>query len=185
MTILRAIGASFSDGGESVAGPFDVVLRAGERIELRSPTSRAASIAARMFAAIVKPTTGTIYVGDYDTRLQPPQAKRRLGFVDRTGFAGDDHAFCCEAAFRADVWGLDVATATERARQVVARLGPERTPYARGIALALIPDVNFIVLDQPDPAIADAVHALAPQVALIETRVAQSVLAPLPVPART
>ena len=185
MTVLRAIGASFSDASEARVGPFDVVLRAGERIALTSPTSRAASIAARMFAAIVKPTTGTIYVGDYDTRLQPPQAKRRLGFVDRAGFGGDDHAFSCEAAFRADVWGLDVSAAIERARHLAATLAPQSAPYARGIALALVPNVSFIVLDQADPAIADAVYALVPTVALIETRVARSVPAPSPVVAIT
>lgn len=175
MTVLRAIDASFAGAGETVVGPFHVALRPGERIAIEEPTARAASIAARIFAAIVKPTAGAIYVGDYDTRLQPPQAKRRLGFVDCAGFGGDDHAFACEAAFRADVWGLEVPAAIGRAREVLAALAAGETPYARGIALALIPEVSFLVLDQPEPAIGEAVRAIVPALALIETRVVRAV----------
>ena len=175
MTVLRAIGASFADPNGAVVGPFDRTLRAGERISLDASDSRVASIAARMFAAIVKPTTGAIYIGDYDTRLQPPQAKRRIGFVDRAGFGGDDHAFACEAAFRAEVWGLDVPVAVARARDLLASLASRDAAYARGIALALVPPVNLVVLDQPEPALGDAVRTIVPLVALVETRVVQSV----------
>ena len=117
MIVLRAVDASFARDDLRVE-PFAFVLHAGGDVDVAQATARAASTAARMCAAIVKPSTGTIFVGEYETRLQPPEAKRRVGFVDAAGFAGDEHAFRCEVAFRADVWDLDARAAQGRARDV-------------------------------------------------------------------
>jgi ABC-type Na+ transport system ATPase subunit NatA len=167
--VLRAVDASFERDDLTVA-PFAFQLRAGERVDLPQPSARAASTAARMCAAIVKPSAGTIFVGDYETRLQPPEAKRRVGFVDAAGFPGDDHAFRCEVAFRADVWGLDRRAAQERARDVLAALGNDA--YARAIALALVANIAVVVLDQPAGRFARGVRDLVPAAGIVRTRVA-------------
>jgi len=188
-TVLRAAGATFADRREGLVGPFDFALCAGEKLTLGAASARAASIAARMFAAIVKPTSGTIYVGEYDTRLQPPEAKRRLGFVDVGGFVGNAHTFCCEVAFRADVWNLDRASTLHRAQAVLAALTGFDDTCARAIALALVPGVELIVLDQPRTNAIDGIRGVAPAIAILETRVARNVPfaslgpAPAPVPA--
>jgi ABC-type taurine transport system ATPase subunit len=179
--VLRAIGASFARDGIEIVAPFDLTLARSQSASLAQPTAFAASVAARLCAAIVKPTTGVVYVGDYETRLQPPQAKRLVGFVDAAGFDGDAHAFRCEAAFRADVWGIDVRAAHARADSVVAALGRgdvrfER--YARALALALVADVSVLVLDQPPKRIVDAVRSLDAGVAILRTRVGVASPAP-------
>ncbi len=174
MTVLRALGASFARDGVPIVAPFDLVLASGETAALAMPTPLAASIAARICAAIVKPTTGVVYVGDYETRLQPPQAKRLVGFVDAAGFEGDAYAFGCEAAFRADVWGLDSREARARAERVVAALGTgdaKHARYARAVALALVADVAALVLDQPPKRIVAAVRAVAPSAGIVRTHV--------------
>ncbi len=167
------VAASFvSEAGDAI-GPLDFSLQTGEHRIVSCATGREASIAARLCAAIVKPTCGSIYVGEYDTRLQPPQAKRLVGFVDVAGSAGDRHAFACEVAFRAEVWGLDVATAQDRARRTLSALGDERDPYARAIALALVPDVLLLVFDQPaQPRYRARLAEIRPLSAVVETRVA-------------
>jgi len=144
--------------------PFSLALEAGGDAELMQPSARAASVAARICAAIVRPTRGVAYVGDFETRLQPPQAKR---FVDRAGFSGDDHALRCEVAFRADVWNLDKSAAQARASLVLEALG--EGAYARAIALALVADVALLVLDQPASNIARSVRDIAPGAAIIAT----------------
>jgi ABC-type Na+ transport system ATPase subunit NatA len=174
VTVLRALRAAFARDGVTLVAPFDLTLGPGETASLGEPTALAASIAARLCAAIVKPTTGIVYVGDFESRLQPPQCKRLVGFVDADGFAGDAHAFHCETAFRAEVWGLDARASHARAQQVVAALGPgdeRHERYARAVALALVADVAAIVLDQPTPRIVDAVRAFAPLPALVITQV--------------
>ncbi len=184
MIAIRACGASFSSAGEEIVAPFDLVVRKGEIVLSAQPTPRAASIAARICAGIVKPTMGSVYVGDYETRLQPPQAKRLVGFVDVDGFDGDAHAFRNETAFRADVWGVDARAAHARAEKVFAALGSgdeRHRRYARAIALALVPDVIALVLDQPSRRIFDRVRAFAPLPAIVRTRVG-AVATPEPIP---
>lgn len=174
MIVLRALGASFSRDGSEIVAPFDLRAASGETASLAQPTAYAASIAARLCAAIVKPSAGLVYVGDFETRLQPPQAKRLVGFVDAAGFVGDDHAFRCETAFRADVWGVDARAAHARAEAVVAALGAggrRDAAYVRAVALALATNVEALVLDQPTRRVADRVRAFAPNLAIVQTHV--------------
>ncbi len=168
MTVLRVRDARFTRDGRELVAPFSLTLAAGETFALEQPDSNAAGVAARMCAAIVKPTEGTIYVGEYETRLQPPQCKRLVGFVDAAGFDGDAHAFKCEIGFRADVWGLDAREAQTRGRDLLSALGDDE--YARGVALALVPDVTLVVLDRPATGVVARVRELAPDVAILHTR---------------
>jgi ABC-type Na+ transport system ATPase subunit NatA len=147
--------------------PFSLALEAGADAEIAQPNARAASVAARICAAIVRPTRGVAYIGDFETRLQPPQAKRMVGFVDAAGFSGDTHGLRCEVAFRADVWNLEKNAAQTRASQVLEALG--ETAYARAIALALVADVALVVLDQPGPNVARSVRGIVPHAAIITT----------------
>jgi ABC-type Na+ transport system ATPase subunit NatA len=176
--VLRAVDAGFSRD-DLIVEAFSFTLRAGESARVVQPNARAASIAARICAAIVKPSTGTVFVGEYETRLQPPEAKRRVGFVDAAGFEGDEHGFRCEVAFRADVWNLDRNGAQERARHVLAALGDDA--YARALALALVADVACVVLDQPPAGVFERVRRFVPLAGIVHT---QAVLVPaLPEPA--
>ena len=161
----------FVRDGEDLIASFSVTIDAGATHELVQPASFSASLAARLCGAIVRPTSGTIFVGDYETRLQPPQAKRRVGFVDVAGFDGDAHAFACEIAFRAQCWGIPLAPARIRAAQTIDALGRDDA-YARAIALALVADPALIVLDQPSRDLAARVRTLAPTAALLATHVA-------------
>ncbi|MDQ2857719.1 MAG: hypothetical protein M3R53_03580 [Candidatus Eremiobacteraeota bacterium] len=164
--VLRAVDAAFARDGTQFVAPFTLTVASAETCELPQPNARAASIAARMCAAIVKPTGGTIFVGEYETRLQPPQAKRQVGFVDADGFVGDAHAFKCDVAFRAEVWDVEYAAARARAERVLEELG-EGGAYARAVALALVADVALIVLDRPPAAILLRVRDIAPGAAIV------------------
>jgi ABC-type Na+ transport system ATPase subunit NatA len=168
VTVLRARGARFAREGRDIVAPFSLALEAGQTLSLEQPGPLAAAVAARMCAAIVKPTDGAIYVGEYETRLQPPHCKRLVGFVDADGFDGDAHAFKCEIAFRADVWGLDPGAAQARGRAVIDALGDGE--YARGVALALVPDVALVVLDRPASRVVARVRGLAPAAGILRTR---------------
>jgi ABC-type Na+ transport system ATPase subunit NatA len=179
LKILRATDVTFSRDGVKIVAPFSLVLEAGQEARLDQPSARAAAIAARICAAIVRPTSGIVYVGEYETRLQPPQAKRLVGFVDADGFEGDAHALRCEVAFRADVWNVDKVAAQLRASAIVEKLGDG--PYARALALALVADVALVVLDRPPGSFARRVRRLVPEAAILHTHVTPTaVTAPSP-----
>jgi ABC-type Na+ transport system ATPase subunit NatA len=170
--ILRATDVSFERDGEVLVTPFSLSLEAGTRGQIVQPNALAASIAARICAAIVRPSRGAVYVGEFETRLQPPQAKRLVGFVDAAGFAGDAHALRCEIAFRADVWNLDKGAAQGRAAEILEVLGDG--PYARAIALALVAEVALVVLDQPSERFVVRTQRLVPQAGIVHTAVGAS-----------
>jgi len=171
--VLRAVDAGFGREGRTLVAPFSLLLEAAQTGDLAQPDARAASTAARMCAAIIKPSEGTIYVGDFETRLQPPQAKRLVGYVDAAGFAGDAHALRCEVAFRAEVWGIEPSAAQARAKEVLSALaaaGEADDPYVRAVALALVPPVSLVVLDQPEAGLARRVQELVPGAGILVTR---------------
>ena len=178
---LRVEQASFARDGVELVAPFSIVLAEGADARLDAANAVAATIVARICAAIVKPTRGTVYVGDFETRLQPPQAKRLVGFVDAAGFTGGAHAFACEVAFRAEVWGLDRRAASDRAAAVLTALGqPPGDPYASALALALVANVRLVVLDRPPGALLPIVRDLVPEAGIVTVRI----VAPSPVLAR-
>jgi ABC-type Na+ transport system ATPase subunit NatA len=181
LKILRATDVTFVRDGAFAVTPFSLSLDAGAAAEIVQPSARAASIAARICAAIVKPSRGVVYVGEFETHLQPPQAKRLVGFVDAAGFEGDAHALRCEVAFRADVWNLDKAAAQRRAAEILEALGDG--PYARAIALALVADVALVVLDQPAGRFVGRVRKLVPEAAIVHTLVGATAAVPVPVTA--
>src|SRR5580698_3134304 len=87
--VLHAVDAAFARGGDPLVPPFSIELSPGERAGLLMPTDRAAAIGARMAAGIVKATGGTLFIGDFDPRLQPVQAKRAVGDVPWAGRCGE------------------------------------------------------------------------------------------------
>jgi ABC-type Na+ transport system ATPase subunit NatA len=168
--ILRVSDARFARGGCELVAPFSIDLAAGECGTILQPSEHAAKIAARIAAAIVKPTYGSVFVGDYDARLQPAQAKRLVGFVAACGFAGGSRSLEREVRFRADVWGLDAQALRRNAETIYAALeSVVSLPYAHAVALALAPDVAVIVLELPPTGVADALARLRPHAALLST----------------
>jgi len=171
--VLRISDARFVREGCELVVPFSIVLRAGERGILAQPNERGAHVAARIAAAIVKPTCGSVLVGDFDSRVQPAQAKRLVGFVPACGFAGGTRSLEREVRFRADVWDLDAHAMRENAEVLFAALQHTATEaYARAVALALAPGVALIVLESPPAGTADVLARLQPEATLLLTRAA-------------
>jgi hypothetical protein len=178
MLLLRVTGARFVREGEDLMAPFSLDLEPGGHARLEQPDERGAIVAARVAAAIVKPTFGAVTIGDFDSRLQPAQAKRLVGFVPRTGFTASEREFRREVGFRADVWNVERAAMLREANDILAQLRctPEDwkgcDAYARGVALALAPGVRLAVLELAPPGAFEALVRLRPDIAVLATAIA-------------
>jgi ABC-type Na+ transport system ATPase subunit NatA len=148
MYVLRAAGAGFEREGHIIVPPLSLAVAAGSRREFCFSSEALATNTARMLAGIVKPTQGGIFIGDYNTRLQPVQAKRLVGFVPsgRAPLARD--AFREIVAARATLWGVEPKLAAVRVRDTLAMLESDDGD-AQALALALIRPVELVVLDRP------------------------------------
>jgi hypothetical protein len=172
MTVLRILRANFVRAGEELVAPFDLELRCGERATHFSADARAAALSARIAAAVVKPTTGTAYIGDFDTHLQAAQAKRCVAFVSAS--ARESGTFALALDFYAAAFGLDHAEALRRANEVLSALGADA--YARNAALALCHDTSLIVLERPAPGVVERLALLRPRAAILCSHVAPGTL---------
>ena len=167
LRVLRAVDAAFALPGAAPVSPFSIELEPGERGSLFLPSRASASIAARMAAGIVKPTSGTLFIADFDPKLQPVQAKRVVGFVPVGGAFGDvprepllagDRSEVID--FHAALYEVDPATARRRAHAVLS-LFETATDEALALALALMRPIALLVLDQPSTFLAGMAPSLS------------------------
>ena len=176
-SVVRVLAARFVRDGRDLMAPFSLELQRGRRASLKQPDRVGAIVAARLAAAIVKPTYGSVTVGGFDSRLQPAQAKRLVGFVPHDPCDCDDRAFKRELGFRADVWNVDRIVMQREALEIESALAPYAAAgatkgFARAVALALSPGVEVAVLELPPFGAAAALAAIRPTLAIVETSVA-------------
>lgn len=200
--VLRASEARFERDGHAFVPPFTLELLAGDRAQLVMPTMLAASVAARMTAGLVKATCGTLFIGDFDPRIQPVQAKRLVGYVPKGGWFGGNGrlpwifsrpASNAEGArrdavdFNAALHEVERGEARRRVSATLAALGGDDDD-AFAVALALIRPVALLVVDQPAALlalrIADAVPRRTAVLETVSAAGAASVPAPLAEAAR-
>ena len=173
--VLRAVEATFIRDGRTYVEPFSVELGSGESATLTCRDATSARIAARIAAGIVKTTSGTLLVCEFDPRIQPVQAKRLTGYVPAQGAFGDSDA--ASRATRDDITELHAALfevpndeAQRRVRATLAALNGE-DPECFAVALALMRPISLLVMERPSETLAARVAAMLPaHTALLQTR---------------
>jgi len=174
---LRFDAVSFAYGGRGESEGLPVlrevsfVLGAGERVALLGRNGAGKSTLARLITGLLRPDTGTIWVGDWDTRgRRPEELARRVGSMfqhaDQQLFARTVRE---DVAFGPRALGFDPADVAQRTTNALALLDltlladehpydlplPFRKLAALAGALALEP--ALLVLDEPtaglDPAL--------------------------------
>jgi hypothetical protein len=172
MTVLRILRANFVRAGEELVPPFDLELHCGELATHFSAGARGAALSARIAAAVVKPTTGAAYIGDFDTHLQAAQAKRCVAFVS----AGEREPgnFARALDFYVAAFDVERGEGLRRANEVLSALGGGA--YGRNAALALSHDPSLIVLERPAPGVVETLALLRPRAAILCSHVAPGTL---------
>ncbi|MBV9648116.1 MAG: hypothetical protein JO043_11675 [Candidatus Eremiobacteraeota bacterium] len=172
--VLRAVDATFVRDGVVLVPPFSVEVYPGQHISLKCPDGRAASIAARMAAGIVKATSGTLLIGDFDPRIQPVQVKRFVGYVTHSEDFGwveprpapgsatskpyevDSLRRQAAIEMQAALSNVPRREALRRVRATLDRIG-WRDTMTFAVALAFIRAVKLLVLDRPPAHLANRV----------------------------
>ena len=164
MPILDMRAATFGRE-QTIVAPVTITLDQGERSDITCETDLAASVLARLAAGIIKCTTGIVFVGNFDPKIQPVQVKRLIGFMPHECAAAlpDADAYF---AYRAALWEIDKHRALERGAALLKRFDglPERE--ALMLAGALLHSPRLVVLDRPSAFARSAAAAAASDVAL-------------------
>ena len=162
-TVLSFAAVSFAYDGRPALTDVSFSLRAGERAALLGHNGAGKSTLLRLVAGLLKPTAGTVQVGDWDTRSRrPEQLAHRVGSLfqhaDQQLFARTVRE---DVAFGPRATGVPPAAAATRVARALEALGlepvagehpydlppPERKLAALAGALALEP--SLLVLDEP------------------------------------
>jgi ABC-type multidrug transport system ATPase subunit len=186
---LHASEAAFVRDGKMLVAPFSVDVERGARAVLAFDGSTGAAIAARMAAGIVKPTSGTLLVWEFDPRIQPVQAKRLAGFVPQDGDYGDRLTVMKNSAtsarrkatieLHAALFEIPSGEAHRRVSAVLEQLGRSDS-VAFAVALALIRPVALLVLDRPPADLgASLAGGLGGQTAIVSTMANVPLAAPV------
>jgi ABC-2 type transport system ATP-binding protein len=169
MALLELRDATFVHRGATAAGPVTIVLGEGERLAYACATDRSASVVALMAAGLVKATSGSVFIGAFDPRIQPVQVKRIVGFVPHEAVPHAFATFSRYIEYRAALWGLPQAQAVVRARALLARLDGVHEAFAYPLVGALLAQPRLLVLDRPQSAYAPQILAAAGTCAILST----------------
>ena len=137
------------------------ICRPGRVFTLLGPNGAGKTTILRMIATMLKPSQGAIEVAGFDTRKQPRQARKKIGFL--TGSTGLYARLTPGELVRyyADLHGMDRQTFTERKARLFSLLGIDSFADRRigklssgmkqkvSIARTMIHNPDVVVFDEP------------------------------------
>jgi hypothetical protein len=171
MALLRMRNAAFSADGVE-AGPVTLDVGPGEQTALVLRSAREAGIVALLAAGIVKATSGSVLIDEYDPRVQSVHCKRIAAFVPHEPLPLSEPDFARYIAYRAALWNVEPAYAQTVASLLLRKLGDVHEAFAYPLVGALIGRPRLVVLDRPPPAYASQILAALGRRALLSTHAA-------------
>jgi ABC-2 type transport system ATP-binding protein len=140
---------------------LELNVRAGEFYALLGPNGAGKTTTLRMIAGLLRPDAGTIRVLGIDALADPVEAKRVMAWISDEPMIYDKLTPQEYLEFVAGLWGIALALAEPRARELLNWL--DLTPHANercegfskgmrqkvALAGALIHEPQLIILDEP------------------------------------
>jgi ABC-2 type transport system ATP-binding protein len=161
--------ACYAPRGEAVVAPVTFDVAPGEHVSRFCASAREAQALAMMGAALVKPTSGTVLIGDYDPRVQPVHCKRIAAFVPHDPLPFTEMSVEAFIDYRASLWDIDPQRARAHAQVLLERLSGLHEAFAYPIVAALLARPSLLVLDRPQRLFAKQIIAAAGPCAIFST----------------
>lgn len=170
--ILRMRAAAFTRDDATTVGPFELELHGGQRAFRECASPQEAAALAVLAAAIARPTSGSVTVADYDSRIQPAQCKRLAAYIPHDPLPMSRSEFDRHVEYRAALWNVDAARARAYAAGTLDALAGVHEAFAYPFAAATIGRPQLLVLDRPPSAYVEAMLAACGPAAVLVARVA-------------
>lgn len=167
--VLQMNAASFAQGGRLVVQPQSFGIVDGQRMARIYPTAEAASVIALMAGGLVKATNGSVFIGAFDPRIQPVQAKKIAALVPYAPLTFEFPSLDRYIEYRAALWGLPIDESVVRARRVCEQLEGIHAAFAYPLAAALMAQPRLLVLDRPQAAYAAQIATVAKYCAIFSS----------------
>lgn len=168
MAVLTFGNAAFARHGSTLLRPVSLTVERGAKASLACESAAAAWIAARMAAGIVKCTSGSVFVCDFDPKIQPVHVKRLAGLVP-----SDPPRVPMRApryfAYRAALWGLDEREAVARGASLLSMSDGLDRSQQLALAGALLHRPALLILERPGAGLLAAAEGMLDGAALFAT----------------
>ena len=151
MFVLNMLEASYARRGEAIVPPTTLRIDPCEHATHACANVREAEALAMMAAALLRPTAGSVLIGEYDPRVQPVHCKRIAAFVPHDPLPLNRIDTDRFIEYRAALWDIEPARAKAHTRLLLERLDGLHEAFAYPVVAALLPSPQFVVLDRPQP----------------------------------
>ena len=159
--IIEMVELTKKYGTFTAVDHLSLSVRKGEIFGLLGPNGAGKSTSILMMLGLTEPSSGKVSVCGINSTINPIEVKKRVGYLPEDVGFYDDRTGLENLMFTARLNGIDDKTATEKAMQLMKRVGlpgvenKKTGKYSRGmrqrlgLADVLIKDPEVIILDEP------------------------------------
>jgi ABC-2 type transport system ATP-binding protein len=159
--MIRASNLSKFYGGKRALGPVTFEINDGETVGFLGLNGAGKTTALRILACDLRPSAGTIEVGDVDAVADPHEVRKRIGFLPENPPLYADMVVSDYLRFAGELRGMSKAEVKRRLPEVleIADIGDVASDMIAtlshgfrqrvGVAQAIIHDPKFLILDEP------------------------------------
>ncbi|HEU4729986.1 MAG TPA: ABC transporter ATP-binding protein [Kofleriaceae bacterium] len=159
--MIRASNLSKFYGGNRALGPVSFEIKDGETVGFLGLNGAGKTTALRILACDLRPSSGTIEVGDVDAVAHPHEVRKKIGFLPENPPLYTDMIVTDYLRFAGELRGMSKAAVKRRLPEVleITDLGDVATDVIGtlshgfrqrvGVAQAIVHDPKFLILDEP------------------------------------
>jgi ABC-2 type transport system ATP-binding protein len=148
-------------GGKRALGPVSFEIADGECVGFLGLNGAGKTTALRVLACDLRPSAGTVRIGNIDALADPHQVRQRIGFLPETPPLYTDMTVRDYLTFAGKIRGMSAAAVESRLPEVeaVTHLGDVRDELIRtlshgyrqrvGVAQAIVHKPKLLILDEP------------------------------------
>jgi ABC-2 type transport system ATP-binding protein len=137
------------------------VVESGELFGLLGPNGAGKTTTIRMLTGILKPTSGTAHIGEYDIQKRPLEAKQLMGIVPEMANAYVDLSGIKNLLLIGELYGIEKKERIEKAENLLKLFGlyekrqQKVKTFSKGmqqrliVAMGLMNDPKLLFLDEP------------------------------------
>ncbi|GIV34373.1 MAG: multidrug ABC transporter ATP-binding protein [Chitinophagales bacterium] len=158
---IRVEGLTKNYGPQRAVDNISFEVKAGEILGFLGPNGAGKTTTMKIITCYMAPSSGTVYIGDYNILQHPDEVKRKIGYLPENNPLYTDMYVIEYLEFIAGLQGVPPERISDKVIDMVRKCGLDAEKHKRigelskgyrqrvGLAQALIHDPEVLILDEP------------------------------------